>query len=56
MTFTRLSVILCIGIAIIDFKFNNGRLADALWDQAALWGAWLEYEFSTVVNRLTGHR
>ena len=54
MTLTQLSLALCIVLGVIDYKFNNGRLVDALWYQATQWGAWLEAEFSSVASRLAG--
>jgi hypothetical protein len=41
MTVTRLTLILCIVIAIIDYKINDGRLISSLGDLATQWGIWL---------------
>jgi hypothetical protein len=55
MTFTRLTLFLCIGIAAVDYVFNDGRLTHAAVDFAAQLGAWLSDQLSGLVDYLTGH-
>lgn len=55
MTLTRLIFVLCIGIALIDYKLNNGRLMDVVVDLANQQGVWVGEKFSRLAYYLAGH-
>jgi len=53
MTFTRHIIIVSIVVAFVDFKFSNGRLVDALWDQTRHLGYSLNDQFSGVTDKIS---
>jgi hypothetical protein len=53
MTIARLAVILSVGVIILDKIFNDGRLADALWDRAVQFGYWLNDELSGLTYHIS---
>lgn len=56
MTIPRLVLILSVGIAIVDLKFNDGRIVSAVWDQLLQTIDWLNDEFSSIVNNIVVYR
>jgi len=52
MTAPKLLVAAFISLLLFDYKFNNGRLVDALSDQAIQFGYWLNSELSSLERRL----
>jgi len=53
MTFSRHLIILSIVVAVVDLKFNNGRLVDALWDQTRQFGYSLNNQFSNLTDKIS---
>jgi hypothetical protein len=52
MTFPRTLAVILVALAVLDMKFGNGRLTDALRDQASHFGYWLNDEVSGVVHKI----
>jgi hypothetical protein len=53
MTFTRLVLILVVGILFIDYNFGNGHLTDSISAQTMQLGYRLSDQFSTIVRRIS---
>jgi len=56
MTATRLTLILCIAIAVIDYKTNDGRLMASLGDAATQWGIWLSDQLARLTKQIAPTR
>jgi hypothetical protein len=52
MTMPRLAILICIGLWGIDYKFNDGRLANDLWDTMVQWGYWVDDNLSSLARRV----
>jgi hypothetical protein len=52
VTAPKLLILIFIALLVFDYEYNNGRLIDALSDQAAQIGYWLNIELSNIERRL----
>jgi hypothetical protein len=48
MTASKLLIVALVGLLLFDYKFNDGRLVDALSVQMTQFGYWLNKELSSL--------
>jgi hypothetical protein len=56
MTIPKLLVLMFVALLAFDYKFNSGRLVDALVDQATQFGYWLNSTLSGLERRIAPFR
>jgi hypothetical protein len=56
MASPKLLVFAFVALLAFDYKFNNGRLIEALSEQATQFGYWLNGELSSIERRLAPFR
>jgi hypothetical protein len=56
MTIPRLAAIATVCVLLVDMKFGNGRLVDALWDETTRLGYWLNNEIGNLSYKIAHFR